>query len=64
MPPVDQMMRTKDEYTRAFEHIMNKTGKTDMDKIVHDFIEAEEENFSIFQNIGEHWGTSILLVKI
>jgi len=49
----DKMMRTKDEFTKAFDEIKRATGKTDMNVIVHDFIEAEEGNLAIFHNIGE-----------
>ena len=47
------MKRTKDEFTKAFDQIKAATGKTDMNVIVHDFIEAEEDNFAIFHTIGK-----------
>jgi len=50
---VEEMRRTKDEYTKAFDTIKAATGKDDMNVIVHDFIEAEEDNFAIFHTIGE-----------
>ncbi|KAH9503182.1 hypothetical protein Btru_070172 [Bulinus truncatus] len=50
---VTEMVNRKDEFTAAFDHIKESTGKSDINQIVQDFIEAEEDNFSTFLSIGE-----------
>ncbi|XP_012944458.1 outer dynein arm protein 1 [Aplysia californica] len=53
MQKVETMSRQKDEFTKAFDEIKKATGKKDINQIIHDFIEAEEDNFAIFLHIGE-----------
>ncbi|KAI8740015.1 outer dynein arm protein 1, partial [Biomphalaria glabrata] len=48
-----EMINRKDEFTEAFDVIKESTGKSDINQIVQDFIEAEENNFGTFLSIGE-----------
>ncbi|KAK6967249.1 outer dynein arm protein 1 [Biomphalaria glabrata] len=50
---VTEMINRKDEFTEAFDVIKESTGKSDINQIVQDFIEAEENNFGTFLSIGE-----------
>ena len=47
------MVHAKDEFALAFDKIKEATGKSDLNKIVSDFIEAEEDNFCLFLSIGK-----------
>ncbi|KAK3786684.1 hypothetical protein RRG08_032843 [Elysia crispata] len=48
-----EMVHAKDEFALAFDRIKEATGKSDLNQIVSDFIEAEEDNFCLFLSIGE-----------
>ncbi|RUS83898.1 hypothetical protein EGW08_008312 [Elysia chlorotica] len=48
-----EMVHAKDEFVLAFDRIKEATGKTDLNQIVSDFIEAEEDNFCLFLSIGD-----------
>ncbi|GFO01117.1 coiled-coil domain containing 114 [Plakobranchus ocellatus] len=48
-----EMVHEKDEFTLAFDKIKEATGKSDLNQIVSDFIEAEEDNFCLFLSIGD-----------
>ncbi|CAG5124046.1 unnamed protein product, partial [Candidula unifasciata] len=48
-----ELFNKKDNYAEAFDAIRASTGKEDLNQIVQDFIEAEEDNFITFLNIGE-----------
>ncbi|BFZ04343.1 hypothetical protein BsWGS_07382 [Bradybaena similaris] len=48
-----ETLNRKDSFSEAFDVITEAIGKYDLNQIVQDFIEAEEDNFITFLNIGE-----------